>query len=214
MSSQRLSNCDLVQRCCSSDDAELWEAFIHRTRRLITATVFRVARRWNETRPEIIEELVQETYIRLYCRDRQALRNFQARDDEAVFAFLKVIAANVTHDHLRAQNAAKRGACLTESADDTLERNQPVQIAVSPDIEHNVLLTEIETWLDKLISGKDAEKHKTIYWLYFRQGMTAASIAQIPAFGLTTKGVESVIARLTRTLRDKLRPPNAEGEGT
>jgi RNA polymerase sigma-70 factor (ECF subfamily) len=175
--------------------------------------VCRVARRWNETRPEIFEELVQETYLHLCCKDRQALRGFQGEDEEAIFKFLKTVAANITHDRLRAQNAAKRGASLTEAATDDSESKPPRLIAVPCDVERNVLLSEIERWLDKLVSGRDAERYKTVFYLYFRQGMTAASIAQIPALELTTKGVESVLSRLTRALKDKISSANTEGQG-
>ena len=180
----------------------------------MTGTVCRIAARWNERRAEVLEELVQETYLHLYCKDRQALRKLHAHSDDSIFGFLKVIAANVTHDHLRAQNAAKRGPCVTESTDDDSEKKLPIQIAVSSDVEHNVLLVEIEVWLDKLVSGRDAEKHKTIFWLYFRQGMTAAAIAGIPAFGLTTKGIESVLSRLTRALQEKIKVPEGRKVAT
>lgn len=213
MSLQHLSNRELVERCCSSNDAQVWEEFLRRTRRLVMGTVRRVARKWNETRPEILDELVQETYLHIYCKDRHGLKKFNSQDDDAIFRYLKVIAANITHDHLRAQNASKRGAALTGSADAPSQTSAHPEISVAQQTERSVLLTEIEAWLDKLISGEDAKKYKTIYWLYYRQGMTAASIAQIPALGLTTKGVESVLGRLTKAIREKINPAKSEGQG-
>lgn len=210
-----LSNSALIQRCCGSDDAEVWEEFIRRTRRLVAGVVYRVASRWNETRPEILEELIQDTYLHLFSNDRQGLKKFQPQSEEAFFGYIKVIAANLTHDYLRAQNADKRGASLTDSADAANEDGIcTVQIAVKSRVEEEVLVSEIESWLNKLVTGKDADKQKAIFWLFYRYQMTAASIAQIEALGLTTKGVEAVIHRLTQRLRDKLSPTERHGLAT
>jgi RNA polymerase sigma-70 factor (ECF subfamily) len=84
-------------------------------------------------------------------------------------------------------------------------------MGVPAQAEQHVLLGEIEAWLNRLVSGRDAENHKTIFWLYYRQGMSASSISQIKAFGLTTKGVESVIYRLTHLLETNLALPRDIG---
>src|SRR5271157_3994772 len=117
MRPESLPNNDLVARCVGNEDAELWAEFIERTRRLVAGVVYRVARKWSESRPEVLEELVQETYLHLFSNNRQVLRKFEPVNDDAIFSFIKVVAANLTHDHLRAQNAEKRGAQLTDSAE-------------------------------------------------------------------------------------------------
>lgn len=43
-----------------------------------------------------------------------------------------------------------------------------------------------------------------IFLLYYRQGLTASEIAALPSLDLTTKGVESVIARLTYMIRSHI----------
>ena len=202
-----LSNRELIARCIEGGEAEAWEEFIHRTRRLVTGVVYRVATRWNESRAEVLEELVQETYLRLFTSNCKALRDFKPANDDAIYAFVKVLAANIVHDHLRAQNATKRGAHQTESVEAEGPEGAPrLELGVPPKIENHVLLNEMEGWLNRLVSGRDAESQKAIFWLYYRQGLSAASIAEVSAFGLTTKGVESVIYRLTKLLREKLRP--------
>jgi len=50
-----------------------------------------------------------------------------------------------------------------------------------------------------------------IFFLYYRQGYTAAEIAALPSLQLTTKGVESIIARLTHMIRSHIM---REGFGT
>ncbi len=84
MSLKALSNCALVLLCCSRENAEAWEELIQTTPSVVTGTVFRVARIWNETRTEVLEELVQEPYLHLYCKGRQVLRKFHAENDEAI----------------------------------------------------------------------------------------------------------------------------------
>jgi RNA polymerase sigma-70 factor, ECF subfamily len=43
-----------------------------------------------------------------------------------------------------------------------------------------------------------------IFWLYYRDGLTARAIAQLPGIRLSVKGVESTIHRLTRRVRLRL----------
>ena len=41
-------------------------------------------------------------------------------------------------------------------------------------------------------------------WFFYQQGYTAKEISLLPAVGLTVKGVEAVLFRLTRYVREKL----------
>jgi RNA polymerase sigma-70 factor (ECF subfamily) len=170
---------------------------------LVISVVYRVAKRWGETRPEILDELVQDCYLHLYKNNQRVLREFKPRNEESIFGFLKVVAANVTHDYLRAQGAAKRGASETTNSDETVAEFAPGEHPEAK-IQQEVLLREVEDCLNRNLRGEDAGKFKAIFWLYYRQGCTATSIAQIKTFGLTTKGVESVIHRLTSILRREL----------
>ncbi len=54
----------------------------------------------------------------------------------------------------------------------------------------------------KLRRDQVSVRDRNLFWLYYRQGLTAQAISQIPSIGLSAKGVESAIARLTRLLRD------------
>jgi len=42
----------------------------------------------------------------------------------------------------------------------------------------------------------------SIFWLYYEQGYSAKEISLLPSMGLTVKGVESTLQRLTRFLKD------------
>jgi RNA polymerase sigma-70 factor (ECF subfamily) len=45
------------------------------------------------------------------------------------------------------------------------------------------------------------ERDRTLFWLYYRQGFTAEEIASLAGSGLTAKGVESALRRVTIWLR-------------
>ena len=70
--------------------------------------------------------------------------------------------------------------------------------------ERRVLLREIDVHLRALVEGPHAARDRRIFWLYYRVGLPAASIAALPGIGLSTKGVESTLHRLTRELRERL----------
>jgi hypothetical protein len=42
-----------------------------------------------------------------------------------------------------------------------------------------------------------------IFWFFYEQGYTAKEISFLPEIGLTVKGVEAVLLRLTRYLREE-----------
>jgi hypothetical protein len=66
-------------------------------------------------------------------------------------------------------------------------------------------MAEIQRILEKELAhepnfGRDI----AIFWFYYRWGLTAKEISEILSMGLTVKGVESVLLRLTRLVRSKL----------
>jgi hypothetical protein len=47
-------------------------------------------------------------------------------------------------------------------------------------------------------------RDQTLFWLYYRHGMSASAIASLSTIGLSVKGVESAILRLTRQVRNHI----------
>ena len=68
-------------------------------------------------------------------------------------------------------------------------------------VENDILVRELEE-----IVGEVAEedRDRLIFELYYRQGFTTRKIAAIPAIGLSQKGVESCLHRLTERLRKRV----------
>ena len=70
--------------------------------------------------------------------------------------------------------------------------------------ERGILLREIDAALGRLAAGPHLERDRKLFWLYYRVGLTADAIAGLQSIGLSTKGVESSLLRLTRLLRDEI----------
>ncbi len=199
---------EIVRECLDSNAEAAWTLFVARFQPLIAASVARVVRRYQVPAAALVDDLTQETYLRL-CKDNcRALRNFNARHDEAIFGYIKVIATTVTLDHFRARSAQKRKNEISEP-------EAPVEAAVSPSgIEKSALFQQI----DSRLAATESERDRAIFWLYYRQGYTTKDIAAIRDLGLSEKGVESCIYRLTQSLRETIacsaaRQPGAREKG-
>jgi RNA polymerase sigma-70 factor, ECF subfamily len=197
---------ELVRACLRSRDPEVWREFMDRFHRLITTTVLRTARHWGEVSPDIADELVQETYLKLCADQCRLLRGFQTRHPGSIFGYLKVVTANVVHDYFKSAHCGKRGAGQPSEALDPECATNPRQLGNVADIERAVLLQQIDCLLAR--GGPSQERDRAIFWLYYGQGLSARAIAAVPSIGLSTKGVESALLRLTRQLRVQLNKPS------
>ncbi|RSL18010.1 RNA polymerase sigma-70 factor (ECF subfamily) [Edaphobacter aggregans] len=192
MTTNPLAAAEIVKACLESENETPWTTFVQYFQPLIASSVSRVLRRYGHANPSLADDLIQETYLRL-CRDNcRVLRDFQAKHDEAIFGYIKVIATSVALDHFRARATHKRRGEVEDDGTN-LEGS-----TASSTIEQSLLLKE----LDRRLASTENERDRTIFWLYYRQGYTARDIAAVPQFRLTQKGVESCIYRLTQSLRD------------
>lgn len=195
---------ELVCVCAQSGEPEAWEEFIQRFHRLIASTVIRTARRWGETSPAVLQDLVQETYLKLCADQCRLLTRFESQHPEAILGYLKVVTANVVHDHFKSLHSEKRGAGNPAEQFDTVDLAASDQDVGSPGaIEREILLKEIDACLCRC-SRPTEKRDRMIFWLHYRQGLSARAIASLPSIALSTKGVESTILRLTRLVRREL----------
>src|SRR5262249_35092794 len=186
---------ELLHQCLGSEDQELWQQFVCRTQLLIANVIINTLRRWREPTPSLVDDLIQETYLKLFANDRKALRGIKNAYENTIFGFLKVVASNVTHDHFRhAENKVPE----VELADQA--------VPPSPDgfdrIGFTRLKDKIQERLESLSSSDTYSRDVSIFWLYYEQGYSAKEISLLPTVGLTVKGVESTLQRLTRFLKD------------
>jgi RNA polymerase sigma-70 factor (ECF subfamily) len=197
-----LSPNQLVHACLQTGDEAAWEEFLYRFHPLISTVVSRSARRWNVASPAILEDLVQEVYLKLCADHCQLLRDFHGAHPDSLFAYLKVTASNLVQDHFKARRARKRGS---GTPDQSLDSNDPPLQAGGPgsreEVERRVLVQQIGGLLSE--EGY-SNAHRVLFWLYYRQGYTAQALAAIPSVDLTVKGVESLLQRMARSVRDRL----------
>src|SRR5215469_12162683 len=193
-----LSAEELVKECAESRDAEAWEEFVCRFRKPISLVVLRTSSRYGVTNPSLIDDLTQETFLKVLANNCPLLRDFEPQHPDAFYGMLKVTAANVVRDHFRARDSDKRGSGAAEM---DLSEVEPFVSdrhgSGALRIEREILLGEIDHFLAGAESPT-AARDRDIFWLHHRQGLTAVEIARIRSFNLTVKGVESVLSRLKR----------------
>jgi RNA polymerase sigma-70 factor (ECF subfamily) len=59
---------DLLVRCYGQGEMAAWEEFVRRFHRLIASVVIRTANRIGEASKHVVDDLIQEIYLRL-CAD-------------------------------------------------------------------------------------------------------------------------------------------------
>jgi RNA polymerase sigma-70 factor (ECF subfamily) len=194
---------DLIRACAESNDSAAWEEFVARFHRPVSLSIIRTAHQWGAIPQQVVDDLAQETYLKL-CADKcRLLRDFALQHPEAVPGYIKTIAVNVAHDHFKSLHSQKRGSGETSQLlEDVDPQAQTKSLGSQHAMEREVLLKEIDRSLGTCSEGPDQERDRLIFWLYYQQGMSAKAIAALPTVGLTTKGVESAILRLTRLVRE------------
>ena len=213
-----LSLQDLVCLCAGPCDDAAWEEFVERVGKSISLSVLRTASLWGEPSRSLVEDLVQVTYLKLWEDNCRFLRDFAIQNPDGILAYLKKVAANATHDyfrHGRSQSAGGNEAHLSTS-DVDVEAGKEVH-GSQDRIAFEILLNQIDEHLKRHVIGGDQERDRTIFWLYFRQGMSSKEIASLPTIGLGPKGVGSVIERLKQCIREQIAgapSPSAAAAGT
>lgn len=194
----------LLKACLSSGDESLWAEFIHRTHPMIAGVIVKSMRHWRNSCPEVVDDLVQETYLKLCANDFKYLREFVCEHENALYGFLKVVASHVVHDHFRSSYSLKRGSGKEDEDLEHLSLSSSGPGASAERIEREVLFQEISECFKTHAAGPNFPRDYAIFWLYYVQGYTAKAISRLPNIGLTVKGVESTLLRLTRLVREGL----------
>lgn len=190
----------LARRCLEAGGTDAWAALIARVQPVFARIAYRVACEWGQPRSNDLDDVVQEMLLKLGANRGNLLRKLPPSEQSAE-SYLKVMAANCARDYFHRMYAERRDQRRTVEADASTSRLE-LLVNTQPAIERSVLIRQIDAHLEA--DGRS----RTIFWLYYRDGFTAREIAAVPAFGLTAKGVESAIHRLTMALRSKLDRPS------
>src|SRR5579864_6922269 len=110
MDPRKLSVKELVSYCLDSQNQDGWNEFVRRFQPLIAGVVTKCVLRRGSHKPAPVDDLAQESFLKLCANNYKALREFDFQHDNAFFGFLKVVAANVVEDHFRGSTSQKRGS--------------------------------------------------------------------------------------------------------
>jgi RNA polymerase sigma-70 factor, ECF subfamily len=195
----------LVRECAGSHDPELWKEFIRRFQPVIAAAVLRATRPFGDPPRQLLDDLIQDTYLKLCENDSRMLRSFRPQGENSIYGYLKVVAANIVRDHFKSELAEKRGAGRIDAIEEPFQIDPKTKgTDGETPIHRGVQLQEIDKALRQVTAGKDQRRKCTIFWLRHLQGLTASEIAALPSIGLSTEGVESVLLRLTVLVRAQI----------
>jgi RNA polymerase sigma-70 factor (ECF subfamily) len=198
-----LSLKDLVCLCAGPRDDEAWEEFVSRVGKPIGLTIMRTLR--GEPSRSLVEDLVQITYLKLWEGGCRHLRDFAIQHPEAILGYVKKTAANVTKDYFKHVRSQSSGGDKPHVSTSDVDPEAGKQVLGSKEkIVSGVLEKEIDEHLKHCLTGPGQERDRTIFWLYFRQGMSTKKIAFLPTIGLGAKGVGSVIERLKHCIRKQI----------
>ena len=197
---------ELIHACAELGDAGAWEEFVSRFRIPMSLSIKRTACQWGKDPAQFVDDLLQETYLKL-CADkcRLLLEFAQQHSDEAVLGYIKTIAINVAHDHFKSLHSQKRGAGETDQLHEDFDpAAQDGSFGGADAMDREMFLKQVDAQLQDCAAGSNQERDCLIFWFYYLQGMSAKAIAALATIKLTAKGVEAVIFRLTRCLREHL----------
>ncbi|MBL8229573.1 MAG: sigma-70 family RNA polymerase sigma factor [Bryobacterales bacterium] len=171
--------------------ADSMSRLMERLRPMFRQMARRAGARWGVRDAGDIEDLLQDICLKI-SQQFQSISSRIPKEEAAAELYCRAVAANAAHDSLRSRFAAKRRAPFTVTVQDQIAGSTPESA------DREILLSQIESLLE------GSKRDRAVFWLYYRQGFTAKEIAAIPALGLTNKGVESLIHRMTATLRQRM----------
>jgi len=203
MDPKKLSIQELLQLCLATQDPTLWQEFVRRFQLPISRVVVKTLRKWPWIHPDpaLVDDLVQDTFLKLCASDFRALRDFHFDHENSLFGYLKKVASNVVQDYVRKLKSEKHGGGLKEEDLEKVSITEPIR-GSNPD--RQILINEILRCLQSLSSQPNFNRDFVIFQLYYFEGLTAADIGDRPDIGLGVKTVESALLRLTRLVRNKL----------
>ena len=187
---------------CLSGKPERWSEFVASCHPLIQTAVVRAIRRCGQLTPALVEDLVQDTYLRLCANHYKVLREFRFLEEGGLRGLLEAVAVSVVFDYFRRRIAIKRGTGQDPIPIQQTLEHQTADPGGSRTTEQLVLFKEIDRGLQQITAAETAARDRRVFWLYYRHGFSAREIAALPGVGLTAKGVESLLHRLTTQLKE------------
>jgi RNA polymerase sigma factor (sigma-70 family) len=188
MGYEGLSISELLQVCLTTG-SDAWTEFIQRIQRPVAGKIIRTLGRLAD--PGTVDDLVQETWLRLFRNDCAALRGIRAEHANSIFDYVTTTARRVALDHIASRHAdLSLEELVVEPADSQFDE-------MFKGAEKN----QMDRALRTLSDDPNYERDYVIFWRYYEQGYSCREISELPGANLTVKGVEAVIIRLTRLVK-------------
>ncbi len=152
-----------------------------------------------------LEDLVQDVYVRLCDGNYKALRGMRGMHENSFYAYLGAIASGVVIDHIRKHSRVKRGGNSRTVSLEALTSEIESLKAPENQLETTIMIARIDAFLDDILPEKTRVRDKAIFWLRYGQAeFTVPMIARTGLHGLSEEGIESLLGRTIRALREKL----------
>jgi len=159
-----------------------------------------------------VEDLVQDTYLKLCSNDFQILRGIRSDHPNGAYALVRAVAHSTTIDYLRKRRNPLNDGQKSVSLD-ALQVDLALAEPLESQLHRRMLFEQIDAILSRTGPSESRIRDRSVFWLYYRQGYSAKEIAALLAVGLTVKGVESLLFRMTATLRTELSAAGQKGKG-
>lgn len=104
-------------RHCVARDAD-WTSLVRRVDPMLRSTLSGLGRSYGVyLNRDLLDDVIQETYVRLFQNDRRVLRGCRGRSEMTILSYLRRVARSTLIDWLRARRALKRGPAIELSID-------------------------------------------------------------------------------------------------
>ena len=203
LSHSKLADEELVSACANSTDEDLWDEFFARFRAVIAGAVYRETSKGGSVSTQVLQDLTQETCLKILDPDRKVLARFKPRHPGSVKGFLRAVTINLVIDHLRAVGRERNRIAdnVDVTQEDSLSAADITETVTR--IERNLLLQKVDTVLVES-EGPTARRDRNIFWFHYQKGMSAREISEVQGVGLSAKGVEATLRRTTMLVRERL----------
>lgn len=215
MSLNNLSNNQLIRLCASEPtNRNAWLEFYSRFDDRIWTVIYRECREKQVAHKpqqfdQVVQDLVQDVYVRLVEKKCQALRDFQGASENSIYMYLGVIARNIVRNYLAKMKAHKRPV-INKSIDDFLidqikkDESKLVYVNGEEGFSVEILKEEIDEILERCLSGQDKERNELIFKLYLYEDFSPEEIFSQLTPVLSVKRIRNIIGQIKRVLRDEL----------
>lgn len=211
MNVKKLTNNELVNLCAQNPrNRSAWLEFYSRFDERIWLVICRECKEKGlyENTPQfhqIVQDLVQDVYVKLVEKNCKALKAFVGVSENSIFTYIGIIAKNVVRNYLIKRGAQKRPS-IKKTIDEAL-LSQDLEYAfatVEEEFTLEIRKEEIEHILENSIKGRDKERNKLIFNLYFYEGFSPEEIAAQFDFALSAKRIGNIISDIKQELRKEL----------